>query len=500
MRHFRVFTYENSGLMPHSFSYPPQGVTTPLQHVLVCDDEQIVRSAFEQTLRKAGYKVSVAADAQELHHALREESIEVLLLDIHLPDARGDNLIPELIREDPLLHIVVITGDSSLESATRAMRHGACDFVTKPVDASKLQYVVGRSLTARQRVLKTEISARTKAGAARQVKRLVGISAPICRINLMIDRVSRTPSTPVIITGESGSGKEMVAESIHELSARRENPLIKVNCSAIPRPLVEAELFGHERGAFTDAKQPRKGLFELADGGTIFLDEIADLDISLQPKLLRVLEDQVVTRVGSSVSKKVDVRIIAATNKNIASLCEKGEFREDLYFRLSVMHIDIPPLRDRPEDIEVLAERFLREKSAELGKNVSDFSESVLDYLRNYTWPGNVRELKNMIERMIILSDSHEIHVDEQTFNKFRFQPDSKKQEDLGVIRSNITPENPSHEDFVSTGAPVKTLEEVERDYIKRALDYYDDNRSLCARKLGISRSTLQRKITRYEL
>jgi transcriptional regulator with PAS, ATPase and Fis domain len=284
------------------------------------------------------------------------------------------------------------------------------------------------------------------------------------------------------------------------LSSRRQGPLVKVNCSAIPRPLVEAELFGHERGAFTDAREARKGLFELADGGTIFLDEIGDLDLAVQPKLLRVLEDRVITRIGSESNRKVNIRVIAASNRNLEALCKAGDFREDLYFRLAVMHITMPSLRSHPEDIERLAHMFLQEKSLELGKKIHGFSEEVLEFFRSYSWPGNVRELKNMVERLIILADSDMIELDVDSLRRYCFKSGSSL---FGIRLDGSGGPGSTHGKSGPLGLSedqILPLEEIEKSYIQSALISLGYNKTRCAKKLGISRSTLQRKIAQYEI
>lgn len=476
--------------------------------IVVVDDDNGIRELFRQLLERAGHKVLASRTIQGLYSIMEENNVEVVLLDVHLPDGRGDQILSELISRDPHLHVIIITGDLSVETAVSATRNGAFDYLTKPFTADTLQHVVNQALSSRKTMISRVASERT-APRIPASKRLVGSSPEICEVNLLIDRIAATPSTPVLITGESGTGKEMVAQTIHEMSARQDQPLIKVNCSAIPRSLIEAELFGHERGAFTDAKITRKGLFELADGGTIFLDEIGELDILVQPKLLRILEDRTITRIGGEKPRQVDIRVVAATNRDLQKMVARKEFREDLYFRLAVMTLHMPPLREHPEDIERLANLFLQEKCMELGKKVSGFSEEVLAFFRDYRWPGNVRELKNMVERLIILTDSDKIQADHDALQRYCFQYPDLTESSQGasaqvVPRAKLA--SPASQEInkatteVDRGEEILSLEEMEKRYLRVVIRQLNFNKTHCAQKLGISRSTLQRKLAAYGL
>jgi DNA-binding NtrC family response regulator len=483
-------------------------------HIAVVDDDAGVRTLFQRVLERAGHQVYVAETVKGLNQLLDEHYLEMLLLDVHLPDGRGDQLVGELIARDPFLMVVMISGDASLDTAISATKNGAYHYLTKPFTIDTLQHMVGQALTARAQKIHQTATERTTVRSIISGRRLIGSSPQICAINLLIDRVAKTPSTPVLVTGESGTGKEMVGQAIHELSSRRDNPLIKVNCSAIPRPLIEAELFGHERGAFTDARETRKGLFELAEGGTIFLDEIGELDLAVQPKLLRVLEDRKVMRIGSDRARPIDVRVVAATNRNLQKMVQRKEFREDLFFRLNVVNIHMPPLRNHPEDIEALAHVFLREKCMELGKKVSGFAAEVLDFFNGYHWPGNVRELRNMVERLIILADSDTIQLDQETLQRYCFQPpksgggattplpisQSSGQDPMIKQRSagSSTPLRPL--ETLLDGGELLSLEEMEKRYLMHVMNRLAFNKTHAAQKLGISRSTLQRKISGYGL
>jgi DNA-binding NtrC family response regulator len=468
--------------------------------IIVLDDDPNIRALFSRILTNQGHEVKTAETLADFLVLMDTYPVDVVLLDVHLPDGRGEEVVPELLARDPYLFVIVISGDVSVDTAVSATKKGAYDYLTKPFTPDTLLHVVGQAIEARRTIVNQAATERNRLRFPVNKKRLVGSSPEICAVNLMIDRVAKTPSTPVLISGESGTGKEMAAEAIHQLSSRRQGPLVKVNCSAIPRPLVEAELFGHERGAFTDAREARKGLFELADGGTIFLDEIGDLDLAVQPKLLRVLEDRVITRIGSESNRKVNIRVIAASNRNLEALCKAGDFREDLYFRLAVMHITMPSLRSHPEDIERLAHMFLQEKSLELGKKIHGFSEEVLEFFRSYSWPGNVRELKNMVERLIILADSDMIELDVDSLRRYCFKSGSSL---FGIRLDGSGGPGSTHGKSGPLGLSedqILPLEEIEKSYIQSALISLGYNKTRCAKKLGISRSTLQRKIAQYEI
>ena len=468
--------------------------------VIVVEDDPQVRSVLARILGAAGHTVTCAVDIAGFQEAVRSSNFDVALLDIGLPDGRGDSVIQEILERDPHLHVIVISGRGELDDAVAAMKRGAFDYLAKPFSPDTLVHVVSQALTARARAVEKTAAARNTVRSASMPRRLVGTSAAICAANLMISHAAGAANTPVLIGGESGTGKELAAQAIHEQSTRRDHPLIRINCSAIPRPLVESELFGHEKGAFTDARETRKGLFELADGGTVFLDEIGELDIAVQPKLLRVLEDKTVVRVGGHHERKVDIRVVAATNRDLQAMCARREFRDDLYFRLAVMNIQLPALREHTEDIPALANLFLMEKCAELGRNVTGFSEKVMDFFLEYSWPGNVRELRNMVERLIILADSDRIELDSRSLKRYCFQTPSNDF-DFGIEtalragRSGVmTPPPPARVE----SAQVVTLDVLEKNYILGSLDHFGWNKTLCARSLGISRSTLQRKLATY--
>lgn len=482
-----------------------------MPQIVICEDHEQIGRVFERVISDAGHTVRITRTLAELYSLLDTTSPAVLLLDVHLPDGDGDDSLQELLERDPLLAIVLITGDTSLDRAVRATRRGAFDYLTKPVSRETLLRALEQALEARDEKLRRMAEQRTRSVASAPKTRLIGVSNTILQVNQMLERIARTPDTPVLITGESGTGKELAAEAIHHLSARRSRPFVRVNCAAIPQHLIESELFGHERGSFTGARETRKGLFELAEGGTIFLDEIGELDISLQPKLLRVLEDKSFNRVGGERPRQADVRVVAATNRNLVQECHRKAFREDLYFRLAVMQVHMPPLRKHIEDIETLAEAFLKEKSLLLGKRVTGFSDSVLDFFREYRWPGNVRELRNMIERLTILTETDLIDLDESTFARFTFVPGSRSLGgssvgSTGVVQDAPAAAAPAKKPDESNGSfrlpdrldQLVPLADMERSYLLNALQLCQNNRSDCARRLGISRSTLLRKLSEF--
>ncbi|MGF1573746.1 MAG: sigma-54-dependent transcriptional regulator [Sumerlaeia bacterium] len=490
-----------------------------MARILIVDDDVNICRLVSRVLASDNHSVDSVGTFEDLLDRMKSANLDIVFLDVHLPDKQGDKAITEVKALDPLMQVIIITGDLSVERAVNAIKCGASDYITKPFSKESIAHVVKSAMEKRKNMVQEVTRQRDPLNSINPANRLMGTSRKMCNVNLILGKVAQTPSTPVLIVGESGTGKELAAQAIHHQSSRKDNSLIKINCSAIPRPLIESELFGHEAGAFTDARSMRKGLFELADGGTIFLDEVGELDFSVQPKLLRVLEDRTVTRVGSGVSRPVDIRVIAATNRDLQAMCQEGTFRKDLYFRLAVMTVQMPPLRKHPEDIEVIAQAILRQKALELGRKVSGFSETVMRFFQNYTWPGNVRELKNMIERLIILSEGEVIHFEERHLMSFSFLESDQDFTESSLVQRvmtnyeehNSVMEDSKHSVAVASrkdkfnSAPqspseVVPLEEIEKQAITDALTACAGNKSTCARRLGISRSTLQRKIYQYGL
>ncbi|HFE52268.1 MAG TPA: sigma-54-dependent Fis family transcriptional regulator [Bacteroidetes bacterium] len=447
--------------------------------VLIVEDEEDVRWALKETLSKKGYQVRTAATGEEGLDLARKEVLDLVLLDVRLPGMNGIEVLRHLKEEDPDLPVIMITAHEEAQPAIQAMKMGAFDYFIKTVDLDVLLLAIEKALETNR--LKREV-ARLKAEQQSEAKmELFGVSKAMEEIRELIRIVAATPRTSVLIQGESGTGKELVANAIHAMSLRADRPLVKINCAAIPENLLESELFGYERGAFTDAKKAKKGLFELADGGTLFLDEISSMRLSLQPKLLRVLETGTFRRIGGTADVQVDVRIVAASNTDLGQRVREGEFREDLYYRLKVMEINIPPLRERREDIIPLAKLFLERLNKEFGKNIRGLSERTEKLLLGYHWPGNVRELRNVMERATILCQGALIEPEHLPL-------ELRTSASLDVATS---PES---------GDEDESLAAMERRHILRVLEKSQGNKSLAARRLNISRSTLREKLRQYGL
>ncbi|MFQ5840812.1 MAG: sigma-54-dependent transcriptional regulator [Thermodesulfobacteriota bacterium] len=448
--------------------------------ILVVDDDEVMRQTLSDVLKKRGYAVSTAETGGQTISSIKEHLFDLVLLDIRLPDMDGLDVLKGVKDIESDLMVIVMTAYSDVQTAVMAMKSGAYDYIDKPFELEELKILIQKALETQN--LRNEIRQLRRQGKEKhQDIEIYGNSPLIKNVMELIDMISQTPRTSVLIQGESGTGKELAANAIHNRSRRANKPLMKINCSAIPENLLETELFGYEKGAFTDAKGTKKGLFELANGGTIFLDEIAEMKSYLQTKLLRILESQNFMRVGGEREISVDVRIIAATNKDLSGLVNAGQFRKDLYYRLKVMVIEMPPLRERGEDILLLANLFIEENNKELGKNVTGVSEAAREYLLNYQWPGNVRELKNIIERAMILSNGNEILPDHLP---------------IELRKGQMTGSG----DQASDKTEDLALETVEKKHIKDVLMMMDGNKSKAARMLGISRSTLREKLKKYSI
>ena len=435
-----------------------------MAEILIVEDERAQREALAGYLRKAGYDVVTAATGKEAFEG--KSTPDVVLLDLRLPDMEGLDLLKKLREMNPDTEIIVITAYGTVRTAVEAMRLGAFDYLTKPVDLDELLLIIGRALEKHERDLEVSFL-KEEVEKFRPQTGLIGESPAIKEVLSMIYRVAPSNAT-VLITGESGTGKELVARILHAASPRKDRRFVAVSCAAIPESLLESELFGYERGAFTGATKPKPGKFELAHGGTLFLDEIGDLPISLQVKLLRVLQEKEVERLGSTVPRKVDVRIIAATNQDLRKKVEGGSFREDLYYRINTINIHIPPLRERKEDILPLAEFFLRKFSREMGKDIKGFDREARKALLSYQWPGNVRELINVVERAVVLTRKNIITADLLMLEQLK--------------------------------SPFPTLEELEREHIKKALKISGGNLTRASELLGIHRNTLREKLKKYNL
>ena len=445
--------------------------TAPIKtRILIVEDDQLLGDSLARALKRADYAVVSAATGAEALSHMEEKGIHLALIDMRLPDTDGVSLMNEIHSQEPDVPIIIMTAYSDVQVAVEAMKAGAADYLQKPFDLNELKIIIARALENMRMARKLDTFKRREEAQSWDIS---GTSSQMQSIRDLIMVVADTPRTPVLITGESGTGKELVAGAIHRASDRRDAPLVSINVSAVPENLLESEFFGHRRGAFTDAKESKKGLFEIAHRGTLFLDEVGEMKPSLQPKLLRFLETQTFTQVGGIKEIQVDVRVIAATNRDLAELVQQGTFRDDLYYRLKVMGIDIPPLRERKEDIEPLMERFLAEAVRELRKQVTGVTNDARGALFEYDWPGNVRELKNVIERAVILTGSGIIDLDHLP------------QDVVGGVKRDEVRE-------------YKSLSEVEEEHIRKVLSGVGGNRSEAARILGISRSTLLEKLKRF--
>jgi DNA-binding NtrC family response regulator len=443
--------------------------------LLIVDDERSLRFSIGEWARDSGYSALEAASGREALDLLREKSVDAVLLDLKLPSEDGLDILKRLREEDPSLPVIMLTGHGTVEHAVQATRLGAYDFMLKPPDLEHLGVVLARALDHAR--LQREVQ-HWRAGTMSE-QAIIGEGGALKRALQRLDKAAKSGTVTVLILGETGSGKELMARYLHSHSARAAGPFIELNCSAIPEQLLESELYGHEKGAFTDAKQSRKGLFELADGGTLLLDEIGEMDSGLQAKLLRVLETRTFRRVGGQSDITVDVRVIAATHRDLKKEVAEGRFREDLYFRLNVVPIDVPPLRDRPEDLPVLAEHFISRFCRELGRPPARIDAAALAAMREYAWPGNVRELRNVIERVVLL-EAEDVILPEHL--------------PVEIARPSARAGGGAGEPAFPPGL-VRPLIEIERLAIEHALRVCEGNKTRAAQALGISRQTLRTKL-----
>ncbi len=443
--------------------------------ILVVDDDREMCRTLEVGLTRRGFDVEWRTNAEEAFAALEQMEVGAVVTDLRLRGDSGLSLCERIVANRPDIPVVVITAFGSMDAAIDAIRAGAYDFITKPLEVDFLALALERA--ARHRALQDEVKLlRQRLADATRFGELLGTSEAMRRLYDLLERIADSDAS-VLITGETGTGKELVARALHDRSARRDRPFIALNCAAMPEALLESELFGHVRGAFTDARSDHTGLLVRVQGGTLFLDEIGDMPVSLQPKLLRALQERVVRPVGGSAEIEFDARVIAATNQDLEALVEQQGFRADLYFRLNVLPVDLPPLRARTGDVLLLAQHFLQLCAARSGKSVSGISSPAADKLMGYSWPGNVRELQNCIERAVALTRHAELTVEDL--------PDK-----LRNYRGwDGLPSSPSGE--------LLSLEEVELRYIHHVLDRVGGNKRRAARILGVNRATLYRKLDR---
>jgi two-component system, NtrC family, response regulator HydG len=434
--------------------------------MLIVDDELSVRDSLGKWFREEGYEVGTAESANEAMTRLAEQRWNIALLDIKMRGTDGIELQRRIREIDPELLVIMMTGYASVDTAVTALKNGAYDYVTKPLDPDEIAHLVKRALSQR-RTEQENVRLRETVAEVARPEEIVGQSVAMKRVFDAIETVGPTDAT-VLITGESGTGKELVARAIHQSSPRRFHPLVVIHCGALTETLLESELFGHEKGAFTGAQYRKKGKFEIAEGGTVFLDEIGDISLKTQTDLLRVLQEREIVRVGSNQPIKVDFRCVAATNKDLEKLIEEGKFRPDLFYRLNVFRIELPALRDRRDDIPLLVDNFVRRFSLAMNKRINRVSPVAMDLLQQQAWSGNVRELENAVERAMVVAQEPELR--EQDF-----------------ILKSMVPNGGS-----------KTLEDIEKAHILRTLEQYGWNRTRAAEALDIDRVTLHHKIKKY--
>jgi two-component system response regulator HydG len=451
--------------------------------ISIVDDDASMRDAIRGLLRSAGFDAEVFASAEEFLRSARLHGTSCLVLDVRMPGMSGIELLHHIKGQDPDVQLVLMTAYSSVKDAVEAIQAGATDYIEKPIDFRRLERILDvvferRRLRSENKILQQRLQGRV------EFHGMVARSQEMLEIFSFIERLARYPTT-ALITGESGTGKELVARALHDLSPLKERPLVICNCTTLAPTLLESELFGHVRGAFTGADRDRKGLFESAHGGSIFLDEIGELSPAVQAKLLRVIENREIKRVGSPEAIRIDIRIIAATNRNLAAMVETGEFREDLYYRLNVGGITLPPLRRRIEDVDLLCDHFLARLSRRLQKDVSEISEPVLQVFRTYSWPGNIRELLNVIERALIVVHGPVILPEHLPVQFFSAAPEAAALAAMPAPLA-LAPEFDL------------TIQAAERDQIRKALEAAGGKRMEAARLLGLSRRTLYRKLEKY--
>ncbi len=451
--------------------------------ILVADEDASIRSLLRQLLAGEGYGVVEASTGTEVVAKVGDANPDLVIMDVRMPELGGIEALSKLKSVSPDTAVLIMTAFGSSNAAIRAMELGAFDYITKPFEIDRISHTVKRAmeyldLTKEVAVLRGEITSLV------QTERIVGNSPPMQEVSKTIGKIAKADAT-VLITGESGTGKELVAEALHYNSNRRSGPLVKVSCAALPETLLEVELFGHENGSLSGAVTLRRGRFEIADKGTIFLDEIAEMSLPTQTKLLRVLQERKIERVGSSLPIKVDIRVVCATNKDVQKLVEQGKFRDDLFYRLNVINIHMPPLRERTADIPALVEHFLAKHRYSATEQPAAISEEALRRLAEYDWPGNVRELENVIERAVVLSHGQVITSRELPFG------DHEGGEHLAEGQSEVTTEKSFFK---------KSVAQFEKDLIMRALREAGGNRSRAAEMLGIYRRLLYAKIKEYGL
>jgi len=444
--------------------------------ILVVDDEEAHAAAMAECLERVGHECVIATSGAEALKKLEERPFDIVVTDLRMPDVDGMKILEAVRKDQPGTEVIIVTAYADVPSAVKAMKKGAFYYLRKPVDLPELRELVKR-VVEKQELQRDNIRLRQQLDDKFGFEGIIGNTHAMQHIFRTLRQIAPTSAT-VLITGESGTGKELIAKAIHNNSPRKNHPFVALNCAALSEGILESELFGHEKGAFTGAEYTRKGRFEYANKGTLFLDEVGDMPISTQIKLLRVIENREIMRVGSNVPIKVDVRLIAATHQNLEELVKEGKFREDLYFRLKVVTIHLPPLRERKEDIPLMVQAFIEEFSKLHGKNVRGIDPKALNILCRYNWPGNVRELKNTIESMVVISEKEILGVE-----------DIPEHIRTGAVEAKAP--------FLTPGM---SLEEAEKELIRRTLEMTNGNREETARLLKIGERTLYRKLDKYGL
>lgn len=454
--------------------------------ILIVDDEKLIRWSLRQKLESWNYQVAEASDVKEALNKFYSEAPDLVTLDMKLPDGNGIDFLKKIKESHANLPVIVITAFGVVDVAVQALKLGAYDFIEKPINFEKLGNAVRNALEAtrlKKQVALTFENDKSRFGLAN----IVGKSKAIMEVLNMIKRLAHAGATTLLVQGESGTGKDLVSRALHYESPRRDKPFFALNCAAIPETLIETELFGHEKGAFTDAKAMKKGVFETADRGTVFLDEISEMHLNLQSKFLRVLEDQTFRRVGGVKDLSVDVQVVASTNRNLEAAVKEGKFREDLYYRLSVVPIVIPPLRERREDVPILVDHFIQRYNLRFRKNVKGISPEGMKLLVNYAWPGNVRELKNVIERAMILEDEGMIEACHLPIR-------------LSDPAAGQLPSSQPGGYLVKLPREGAGLEDIEKQLIQQALELAHGNKTKASKLLKLSRDTLRYKVKKYRL
>jgi DNA-binding NtrC family response regulator len=450
------------------------------KYILVVDDEKLIRWSLQTKLTSWGYDVETADDAKNTYASLEKRLPDLVLLDIKLPDGNGMDILKRIHDVSDDVAVIMITAEGTVETAVEAMKLGAYDYLVKPFNLDKMQVLIERALEKSE--MKRHLDVYRADGRADMIRdQIIGESPRLNEVLNLVKKVAQSPSATVMLTGESGTGKNLFARAIHNESDRSENPFVTIESTTIPENLLESELFGHEKGAFTDARTIKKGLFELAKGGTVFFDEVGELPVTMQTKLLRLIDEKRFKRVGGVIDFEIDVRVVAATNMDLELAVEEKQFRRDLYFRLNVVPICLPPLRDRDKDIILLAEFFMNYFNRQFGKEFNAISPDARTLLLEYYWPGNVRELRNVIERAILLESGTEI-----------------KKEHL-ILQSKLRPAPPPAEKSESINSGL-TMDEMETEMIRKALLEAGGNQTRAAKLLGISRDVLRYRMRKYQI